>query len=56
MSAKQGDKPKVVSSFKIDPDLLKDAKELAYQLRISYSGKVEALIREWVEKENKKKK
>jgi hypothetical protein len=55
MSVKQGDDPKVVSSFKIDPKLLQEAKDLIYKLRLpSYSGKVEELVRAWVTKEKKK--
>jgi hypothetical protein len=41
MSVNQGDKPEVVSSFKIDPELLKEPKDLARTLRVSYSSKVE---------------
>jgi hypothetical protein len=55
MSLKQGKEPKVVSSFKIDPKLLQEAKDLIYKLRLpSYSGKVEELIRAWVARERKK--
>ena len=56
MTAKHGDKAKVVSSFKIDERLLNEAKDLAWELRISYSLKVEELVRAWVNKEQKKKK
>jgi hypothetical protein len=55
MSKKEGELPKVVSSFKIDPELLAEAKELAYQLRLSYSGQIETLVRDWVKKHGKSK-
>jgi hypothetical protein len=55
MSKKEGENPKVVSSFKIDPELLQEAKELAYQLRVSYSSQVETLIKNWLKTHGKAK-
>jgi len=50
MTQKAGEFPKIVSSFKIDGQLLEDAKEVAHQLRKSYSELVEELIRKECDK------
>jgi|GEM_PF-5698304 hypothetical protein len=47
---------RVNTSFACLPDLLEEAKEFCYQERVSFSSKMEELVREWVEKENQKKK
>lgn len=52
-----GDQKKVIKSYQVDPTLFKDFEEVCHRLHIkSLSSQVEALIREWVERDKKKKK
>jgi hypothetical protein len=53
---KQADKSvtRVNVSFTCLPDLLEQAKEFCWQQRISFSSKMEDLLREWVEQEEQK--
>jgi hypothetical protein len=53
---KRSSRIRVNTSFAIMPDLLKEAKDLAWEHRITFSSKMEELVRAWVEKEQKKKK
>ena len=51
--SKTEEKPKAVTetaTFKIDPELLKVAKEKCWQNRVTFSSQVEALVRTWTEK------
>lgn len=60
MEKKKPSRIRVNTSFAIMPDILRDAKELCWQKRISFSSQMEILVKEWVikntpkEKQNKK--
>lgn len=59
---KKPSRVRVNTSFAIMPDLLEEAKQLCREEsaakgeNISFSSKMEELVREWVEKETKKSK
>jgi antitoxin component of RelBE/YafQ-DinJ toxin-antitoxin module len=50
MEDKKDNKPKVVASFKVDGDLLEEAKLVASLLGVTVSATVETLLRDWVKK------
>ena len=52
-----GAEKKVIKSYQIAPGTFRDFEEIAYRLNIkSLSAQIENLIKEFVERENKKKK